>query len=861
MAIIKCKMCGGDLTVVAGETIAECEYCGTQQTVPSMDNEKKLTLFSRANRLRFGCEFDKAAGIYETIVADFPEEAEAYWGLVLCKYGIEYVDDPATGKKIPTCHRSSFDSIMDDTNFEQACECADPLARRLYREEAKQIEEIRKGIIEVSGKEEPYDIFICYKETSELGDRTLDSVLAQDVYDALTAKGYRVFFSRITLEDKLGQEYDPYIFAALNSAKIMLAFGTDYEHFNAVWVKNEWSRYLQLMTQDKSKHLIPCYKGIDAYDMPKEFAKLQAQDMGKVGAVQDLLRGIEKILPKQLYSEVSAATQQVISGGPNVQALLKRGNMALEDGEWAKADKHFDQVLDMNAECAEAYLGKLLAELRCRNVEALKEKDNTFEEYSNYKKVLRFANDNLRMQMTNIIAYINNRNKNQKQQEAYDSALRMMRNAKSEEDYKAAAKSFQQVGGYSDAAEKAKECMHLASTIELARVYSEAKRLLASVCTDAQIDKALNLMQSIPDYLDAQEIIASARSQWEERKARFNLLVSSYTHLAEAKNIASQITDLEQQIRQWRDEKAKLENLQREFPVIAQTIADLQTALQQQSGKLSELEREHSSLGIFAGKKKKEIDAAMRPIQSEIAALKSKIDREKAKRARYPSENEVESKLRQINTAIAAAEEKIDVLNVPADVEVSGTEDGVIAELLSSNFIHMTVNAPRLWSELLHNPNVQAIIKENADIASEVYGVNLSKEMTDKLEGTDDKLYFVHRSDDRNENDLIEAFSQHYENGLFSGYDIRKAVAPEYFGAHRKCKPINFLFSKNGRDMLAVTIVKYSSISHPAVKNVKLACQNKGIKYLHFIVGYPNKEHYVVRRTLEELGEIPTMKK
>ena len=123
MAIIKCKMCGGDLTLIEGQSVAECEYCGSRQTVPAADNEKKLTLFARANRLRAACEFDKAAGIYETIVADFPEEAEAYWGLVLCKYGIEYVDDPATGKKIPTCHRSSFDSIMDDGNFEQAHRC------------------------------------------------------------------------------------------------------------------------------------------------------------------------------------------------------------------------------------------------------------------------------------------------------------------------------------------------------------------------------------------------------------------------------------------------------------------------------------------------------------------------------------------------------------------------------------------------------------------------------------------------------------------------------------------------------------------------------------------------------------------
>ena len=210
----------------------------------------------------------------------------------------DYVDDPATGKKIPTCHRSSFDSIMDDSDFEQVMENADPIARRVYRDEAKQIEELRKSIIEVSSKEEPYDIFICYKETDENGSRTIDSVIAQDVYDALTGKGYKVFFSRISLEDKLGQEYEPYIFAALNSAKVMLAFGSDYEYYNAVWVKNEWSRFLALIAKGEKKTLIPCYKNIDAYDMPKEFRRLQAQDMGKVGAIQDLLRGIQKILPK-----------------------------------------------------------------------------------------------------------------------------------------------------------------------------------------------------------------------------------------------------------------------------------------------------------------------------------------------------------------------------------------------------------------------------------------------------------------------------------------------------------------------------------------------------------------------------------
>ena len=404
MALLKCKMCGGDLQILPGITVTECEYCGTRQTVPNADDEKKLALFARAGRLRAACEFDKAAGIYEAIVADFPEEAEAYWGLVLCKYGIEYVDDPATGKKIPTCHRSSFESVMEDSDFEQAVENADAIARKVYREEAKTIETLRKGIIAVSANEQPYDIFICYKETAENGERTLDSVLAQDVYDALTEKGYRVFFSRISLEDKLGQEYEPYIFAALHSAKIMLAFGTDYDYYNAVWVKNEWGRFLKLMAKDKNKHLIPCYKGIDAYDLPKEFVKLQAQDLGKVGATQDLLRGIEKLLPQQVQSVPETVSAPQSAAAINNATLLKRAFMFLEDEDWISAKEYCEKALDADPECAQAYLGKLMAELKVNKQENLAFALQPIDGSPNYRKIIRYADDQLRNSMTALAA-------------------------------------------------------------------------------------------------------------------------------------------------------------------------------------------------------------------------------------------------------------------------------------------------------------------------------------------------------------------------------------------------------------------------------------------------------------------------
>lgn len=361
MSAYQCRMCGTPLPFTA-EPVVTCEYCGSLQPFHSVDNEKMQQLFNRANRLRLDCEFDRAAAVYESIAAECPGEPEASWGMVLCRYGIEYVDDPATGKKVPTCHRSSYTSIWDDADCQQTLDCAGPLARKLYHREAARIEELREGILEVSAREDPYDIFICYKETDDRKKRTLDSVLAQDIYDLLTDKGYRVFFSRISLEDKLGREYEPYIFAALNSAKVMLAVGTCFEHYDAVWVKNEWSRFLKLMERDREKYLIPCFKDLDAYDMPREFRRLQAQDLGKVGAHQDLLRGIEKLIAPK--ASVEPAAQQIViqqDAGSNADSLVKRGYMALEDGDWKKAEEYFDQALNQDSESAQAYLGLFLA--------------------------------------------------------------------------------------------------------------------------------------------------------------------------------------------------------------------------------------------------------------------------------------------------------------------------------------------------------------------------------------------------------------------------------------------------------------------------------------------------------------------
>ena len=406
MAIFKCKMCGGDLEITEGISIAECVYCGSKQTLPSVMDENLQNIFNRANTLRIKSEFDKAEKLYEKIIESDSTQAEAYWGLILCKYGIEYVDDPATFKKVPTCHRASYDSIIADDDYKSALQYADGAQRTLYEEQAKEIDRIQKEILALAQKEENYDVFICYKETDAAGSRTQDSVIANDIYYQLTNEGFKVFYAAITLEGKLGSAYEPIIFAALNSAKVMLAIGTKPEYFNAVWVKNEWSRYLKIIQKDRTKLLIPCYRDMDAYELPEEFAHLQAQDMSKIGFINDVVRGIKKVISTNEPTPTVVKETVIASSNTNIAPLLKRVFIFLEDGDWNSADEYCEKVLDIDPECAEAYLGKLLAELKVRKREDLKNQAEAFSYRNNYQKAIRFADEKLKNELNE---YMDNR--------------------------------------------------------------------------------------------------------------------------------------------------------------------------------------------------------------------------------------------------------------------------------------------------------------------------------------------------------------------------------------------------------------------------------------------------------------------
>lgn len=490
MAAFKCKYCGGDIIPEEGQSLVTCEYCQREQSLTKSKSEIVVNLFNRANSLRMRNEFDKSQEVYEKILAEEPGDAEAHWGIVLCKYGIEYVkENDNTYSGIPTCHRAQFESIFADVDYIAAVENADDAQKAYYEAEGKKISELQKSILQVVKNEKPFDVFICYKEKDENGNRTVDSGIANDIYYQLTEEGFKVFYAAITLEDKLGTAYEPYIFAALNSAKVMLVLGTKPEYFNAVWVKNEWARYLKLMKKDRTRSLFPCYRDMDAYELPEEFAHLQAQDMSKVGFITDIIRGIKKLIRKEAPKAKTSDSGAMSTTGAAVP-LLKRTFLCIEDRDYQKAEALLEQVLNLDPECAEAYIAKMLIEKKLTTRDQLYSMETELENEPMYVRALRFADDKYKEVL-----------KGYRNESLYRRACSAMAK-NSIEKYNEAILLLDRIPEYKDVSEKKNDCLIGISEIN----YREAIRLKVEALNQkntAMAADAAEKFAALGDYKDS----------------------------------------------------------------------------------------------------------------------------------------------------------------------------------------------------------------------------------------------------------------------------------------------------------------------------------------------------------------------
>ena len=492
MGSCRCKMCGGHIHYDDNASVATCEYCGTEQTVFRSDNEKQLNLFNRANALRMQNEFDKAQLTYDNILIDDPNNAEAHWGICLCRYGIEYIEEGKNKKRIPTCHRTIIKSIFEDLDYKDTINNADAVAKRIYESEAKAIDKLQKDILSISQKEEPYDIFISYKEHDEFNNRTVDSIKAEKLYNELTKKGYRVFYSKKALANKDLSEYEPIIFAALMSSKVMLSIGSKKEYFDAIWEKNEWSRFISFIQDKQDKYLIPCYFDMELNDLPIEFLPFE-EELLDDNNISRIVNRVSKLLNRNNKGSNLTNTSSISN-------LIERAKYCLNNSEFDKVLEIVENILNVDYKCAEAYFYNVLAKNNCKNEYDLSDKKIILRNEPDFEKALKFADEDYKKYLTDLEQIVLKLAGEISNEKIYKRGKEYINDLK----YDLAIEELRKINGYKDIDALLEECYE--KTYELAITHMERRNY----------DRAIQLFRFIINYKDSKYRITECEKRKEE---------------------------------------------------------------------------------------------------------------------------------------------------------------------------------------------------------------------------------------------------------------------------------------------------------------------------------------------------------
>lgn len=187
----------------------------------------------------------------------------------------------------------------------------------------------------------------------------------------------------------------------------------------------------------------------------------------------------------------------VESNNTDIAPLLKRAFIFLEDGNWKDADEYCERVLDIDPENAQAYLGKLMAELKVHKQDDLAKLETSFDENDNYIKAARYADEKLRDKLNSYLDVI----RYNADEKMYKISVDLMANAKTKEDFINLAESFELLENFKDSKELAAKCREKAEEARKESIYLNAIKFYNSDSV-AKVKKSIEEYNKIANYKD-----------------------------------------------------------------------------------------------------------------------------------------------------------------------------------------------------------------------------------------------------------------------------------------------------------------------------------------------------------------------
>jgi hypothetical protein len=217
--------------------------------------------------------------------------------------------------------------------------------------------------------------------------------------------------------------------------------------------------------------------------------------MSKVGFIQDIIRGIRKVLDASKPSTTSA--DETNSSDTGVDPLLKRALIFLEDKDWDAADRYFDRILDMNPEFAPAYIGKLCVQLHYRFEEDLAQNRVPLIDNQLFNRALKYAKGDLHNKYSSYNQKIVDRIEEEKRRIA--------------EENERAAKEKEEQRIRNELEKKEKQYLYALSLIE--------QKKNAENVTSISVNSIILSLREISDYKNVPELINGLKKRKAELEA------------------------------------------------------------------------------------------------------------------------------------------------------------------------------------------------------------------------------------------------------------------------------------------------------------------------------------------------------
>lgn len=367
MTYIKCSACGGKCEFQYGKGYV-CDSCGNEYDGVEIEEDiaDKLN-FANEKRIN-NYDFEGALQLCREILRKDPDNQGANWCALLAEYQIVYLQNDE-GKYKPTFLNPKTSLPISESGYYAKLNSQ-------YRRMADEAEEMRREIVKESKKIHDYDVFISYRRhIGKGGKETAEAEWANEIYSLLDKQNLRVFFDKKTL-GKSNAGWEPHIYVALRSAKVMILFGSSLDNINSNWVKNEWKRFAAYRKMGQDKTIAVVGSNFDPTKLPD--VALREKQMIDVD---------EEGWQKKLLGRVSEAC----SSARDVNYLLTEAEIFIQKKKFELAKENYRKVCEIDPRNSLAYWGLLRCKLKAFDDYEIVKSRKQLVSHREFNEALRYA--------------------------------------------------------------------------------------------------------------------------------------------------------------------------------------------------------------------------------------------------------------------------------------------------------------------------------------------------------------------------------------------------------------------------------------------------------------------------------------